>query len=138
LHGELKRIFDDEWKAVHVDDFYWGAAEMSAIVKIKEQIRFKMKSQGDNPDDTEQIKTNFQFFIHKILTSCDGWTRENASPKLIASKFNEIYTQLKNGNASTNAGGRHDSRPSMVERTLNKYAAMYGSGQQDGGIGSQR
>lgn len=138
LHGELKRIFDDEWKAVHVDDFYWGAAEMSAIVKIKEQIRFKMKSQGDNPDDTEQIKTNFQFFIHKILTSCDGWTRENASPKLIASKFNEIYTQLKNGNASTNAGGKHDSRPSMVERTLNKYAAMYGSGQQDGGIGSQR
>jgi hypothetical protein len=83
----------------------------------------------------------FKEFINSlVILKPDKFVDEKFTIKDINSQFNVVYPKLlnKNGNASTNAGGRHDSRPSMVERTLNKYAAMYGSGQQDGGIGSQR
>ena len=134
LHGELKTIFCEEWTKTHGDEFYWSAAAMTSTIKIANQIKFYMPTEQKN--DSEQLKLNFRIFVQKILTSSDNWLRANATPQIIASKFNEIYTSLKNGNASINTN-RPDNRPSMVERTLSKYAAMYGSGQQDGGIGSQ-
>ena len=97
LHGELKAIFDEEWVSAFGDSFYWDGAEMAGLVKIKKQIQFKMKSNECDPNDAEQIKFNFRFFIHKILTSLDNWTKENSSPKMIAGRFNVIYNQLKNG-----------------------------------------
>ena len=102
LHGELKRIFDEEWVSAFGDSFYWDGAEMAGLVKIKKQIQFKMKSNECDPNDAEQIKFNFRFFIHKILTSLDNWTKENSSPKTIAGRFNVIYNQLKNGKPSSN------------------------------------
>ena len=102
LHGELKAIFDEEWVSAFGDSFYWDGAEMAGLVKIKKQIQFKMKSNECDPNDAEQIKFNFRFFIHKILTSLDNWTKENSSPKMIAGRFNVIYNQLKNGKSSSN------------------------------------
>ena len=102
LHGELKAIFDEEWVSAFGDSFYWDGAEMAGLVKIKKQIQFKMKSNECDPNDAEQIKFNFRFFIHKILTSLDNWTKENSSPKTIAGRFNVIYNQLKNGKSSSN------------------------------------
>lgn len=134
IHGELKNIFCEEWKKTHGEEFYWSAAAMTSTIKIADQIKFYMPQEQKN--DPEQLKLNFRIFVQKILTSSDNWLRTNATPQIIASKFNEIYTSLKNGNASTNSN-RPDGRPSMVERTLSKYAAMYGNGQPDGGVGSQ-
>ena len=95
LHGELKAIFCEEWLKTHGEEFYWGPAAMSATIKIADQIKFYMPPEQKN--DTEQLKFNFHFFVQKILTSQDNWLRTNATPQVIASKFNEIYTSLKNG-----------------------------------------
>lgn len=112
LHGELKAIFDEEWVSAFGDSFYWDGAEMAGLVKMKKQIQFKMKSNECDPNDAEQIKINFRFFIHKILTSLDNWTKENSSPKTIAGRFNVIYNQLKKGsngnNKSNNKSGISD------------------------------
>lgn len=95
LHGELKAIFCEEWMKTHGEEFYWGPAAMSATIKIADQIKFYMPPEQKN--DTEQLKFNFRFFVQKIFTSQDNWLRTNATPQVIASKFNEIYTSLKNG-----------------------------------------
>ena len=94
LHGDLKRIYDEEWKAAHGEPFYWSPTAMAALVKIKKQIVFLMPE--SDKGNTEVIKDNFRIFVHLTLTT-DGWYRANGTPQVISSKFNELYTQLKNG-----------------------------------------
>ena len=94
LHGDLKRIYDEEWKAAHGEPFYWSPAAMAALVKIKKQIVFLMPE--SDKSNADAVKDNFRIFVHLTLTT-DGWYRAHGTPQVISSKFNELYTQLKNG-----------------------------------------
>ena len=94
LHGDLKRIYDEEWKAAHGEPFYWSPAAMAALVKIKKQIVFLMPE--SDKSNADAVKDNFRIFVHLTLTT-DGWYRANGTPQVISSKFNELYSQLKNG-----------------------------------------
>ena len=96
MHGEMKRIFDEEWLKVHGDNFYWTAAQMASLPKIAAQIKFHMPEEQKNALNI--ISDNFRIFIQHILKDLP-WYRENGTPQVIASKFNEIYSQLKNGTA---------------------------------------
>jgi len=119
LHWELKTIFCEEWFKTHGEEFYWSAAAMTATIKIADQIKYYMPHEQKN--DTELLKINFRFFVQKILTSSDNWLRTNATPQIIASKFNEIYTALKNGNTNYNNYNNGTSDPisrAYIERTL--------------------
>ena len=95
------------------------------------EIVMSQYNEKDVPNFCERLFT-------AMLNIADQFQTDRWSPEYTAKNFDQLFRKvLANGN-SNNKGGGTDSRPSMVERTLNKYAAMYGSGQQDGGIGSQR
>ncbi|MBR1785302.1 MAG: DUF4373 domain-containing protein [Bacteroidales bacterium] len=106
LHTKCKECFDAAYSQFKGNAFYWKAKDMAAIYGIIKQIRFQM-DEADK-DNLDVVYTNFQAFVHAILNRADDWTRKNISPTLIDSKFNEIYTQLKNnthnGNQNANAG----------------------------------
>ena len=121
LHGDLKRIYDEGWKAAHGEPFYWSPAAMAALVKIKKQIVFLMPE--SDKGNAEAVKDNFRIFVHLTLTT-DGWYRSNGTPQVIASKFNELYSQLKNGNNSN--GNRH--QPQYSAEFMAELAADLASG----------
>ena len=107
LHTKCKELFAQYYKQYKGTDFYWNGRHMSAIVGILKQIRFHMPE--DERDNKERLYSNFDAFIKLIFVNSDGWTKENISPSLISSRFNELYSQLKNnrnGNRQTTEGAR--------------------------------
>lgn len=96
FHGELRDIFLEEWKRYNGDDFAWSGAAMSNTIKIIGQIRFKMEKEGLDEITNDKLKDNFRIFIQQMFKNLP-WYRQNGTPQIIYSKFNEIYIQLKNG-----------------------------------------
>lgn len=141
LQYRCQKYFEEEFFKYKGVKYYWEGVDAGNMKMLLRKLKKAyLDRHGVAPTDDE-LEMFFKEFINSlVIFKPDKFVDEKFTIKDINSQFNVVYPKLlnKNGNASTNAGGRHDSRPSMVERTLNKYAAMYGSGQQDGGIGSQR
>ena len=112
LHGDCKKYFDELYRRYKGIDFYWSAKEMTAIVNIIAQIKFYMKEEQRN--DLDKVFLNFRAFTDSLFARGGNWITNNTSPSNINSKFNEIYSQLKNGkdgNKSTaNSGNARDNR----------------------------
>jgi len=141
LQYRCQKYFEEEFFKYKGVKYYWEGVDAGNMKMLLRKLKKAyLDRHGVAPTD-DGLEMFFKEFINSlVIFKPDKFVDEKFTIKDINSQFNVVYPKLlnKNGNASTNAGGRHDSRPSMVERTLNKYAAMYGSGQQDGGIGSQR
>lgn len=128
LHSRCKEIFTAYYHQNKGTDFYWSAKEMSAIVGILKQIKFQM-AEADR-DNLELVGTNFQAFIQMIFAKADDWIKANISPTLIHSKFNEIYTQLKN---STRNGNKQSSANSGNARDNIEFITRIAATLQSGG-----
>lgn len=95
LHSDCKKYFDEVYKQYKDIDFYWSAKEVTAIVNIIAQIKFYMKEEQRN--DLDKVFLNFRAFMDSLFARGGNWITSNTSPSNINSKFNEIYSQLKNG-----------------------------------------
>lgn len=113
LHSHCKEFFSNIFKKYKGTDYYWSAKDMAAIVGILKQIKTQMSS--EDRDNLSMLADNFEIFIQMIFTKSDDWIKANVSPALVHSKFNEIYTQLKNGTKNgnkqsvTNSGNARDN-----------------------------
>ena len=96
FHGELRDIYLEEWKRYNNDDFNWSPAAMANTIKVIGQIKFKMEKEGLDEITNDKLKDNFRIFIQQMFKNLP-WYRQNGTPQIIYSKFNEIYIQLKNG-----------------------------------------
>ena len=85
----------------------------------------------DEKDNEEKLEYNFQYFVNAICTSphTSAWVMDNFSLPTINSKFNEIYSQLKNGTASAKPTNRH--QPKYSAEFLADIAAGLAGGPQD-------
>ena len=101
FHGELRDIYLEEWKRYNNDDFNWSPAAMANTIKVIGQIKFKMEKEGLDEITNDKLKDNFRIFIQQMFKNLP-WYRQNGTPQIIYSKFNEIYIQLKNGKPSSN------------------------------------
>lgn len=106
IHSKCKEIYSEIWLAEHGDKYYWDAQSMVGIVNIVKRVRSYM-DEGER-DDIEKVAYNFKAFVDMTFKHGDKWIKEHATPQIIASKFNEIYTSLKNGK-TTNNGWKHIS-----------------------------
>ena len=118
LHSRCREIFNAFYVKNKGADFYWSAKEMAAIVGIIKQIQFQM--QEEDRTNLDMVGANFQIFIQMIYAKADDWIKANISPTLIHSKFNEIYTQLKN---STRNGNKQSNPSSGNARDNADYLA---------------
>ena len=124
FHGELRDIFLSEWKALYGDDFEWGAADMVAAIRLKNSLKFKMKSDGYNSDDINLLRDTYRLFIHKTLKGEAGDFFISKDLKTIASQFNSIYITLRNGKSSTKR--QQGVTDEFIRRTAEQVAANGG------------
>ena len=124
FHGELRDIFLYEWKQKNGDDFEMSAADMVAIIKIKNSLKFKLKADGYRADDLDYLKDCFQHFIRKTLNGDAGEFFINKDPQRIASQFNTIYITLRNGKSSTKR--QQGVTDEFIRRTAEQVAANGG------------
>ncbi len=75
----------------------------------------------DIKDDEQKQEENFEIFVSMICSSpkVENWIIDNLSLATINSKFNQIYSQLKNGTAAQQrqqSGITDDQIRSIAER----------------------
>lgn len=129
LSHKCRLIFESAYKEYKKEEYYYGAKDASAIKGIIKKIQFYMPD--DEKEDEKSIETNFQALVNQIMTrmpQLNPWIYDNLSLPIINSKFNEIYTQLKNhsnGNY-TYAGTDPNCRVSRdyLERTMREAGLM--------------
>lgn len=96
-------IFEQQYLQYKGDEYYYAAKDSFAMKQLLDKIKSKMPDDLKNNED--EIESNFSIFIRAILTSgrVEKWVLDNFSLPTINSKFNEIYSQLKNGKQPTPA-----------------------------------
>jgi hypothetical protein len=106
--GELLNIFSEEYEINRQMTFeiLSPGKERKAIGKLLSTYKAKNKS---SPKTNHETKIDFRKYFKVCLKITDNWYRENMSPGLIVSKFNEIKTILnrntKNGTGNNNKPG---------------------------------
>lgn len=89
----------DELKHEH---YYWTGKDSANLKQLLAKIRAKM-AEMPSPTPTTDADTvaNMELFCRKAAKA-DSWVADNLSVAIINSKFNELYTKIKNGKSATN------------------------------------
>ena len=115
LHSLCKEIFGNYYRQAKGAEFIWSAKEMKMLVDVVGKVKSQMTASGHDSNDLDLVATNFEAFTKMMFVRADAWVIANASPTVMSTKFNEIYTQIKNhtnnGNqpTATNSGNARDN-----------------------------
>lgn len=91
--------FEQQYLQFKGEEYYYAAKDASAVKQLIDKIKTKMPD--DLKENEDELVQNFTVFIQAILHGgkVERWILDNLSLPVINSKFNEIYSQLKNGAA---------------------------------------
>lgn len=89
----------DELKHEH---YYWTGKDSAHLKQLLAKIRAKMAEiPSPTPATDADAVANMELFCRKAAKA-DSWVADNLSVAIINSKFNELYTKIKNGKSATN------------------------------------
>lgn len=114
--------FEHQYLQFKGEEYYYAAKDANAVKQLIDKIKTKMPDEDKNNDDA--IAFNFDAFIQAILNSgrVEKWIIDNFSLPVINSKFNEIYSQLKNGRQ------QHQNARDDEQSFLDELERRYGNG----------
>ena len=103
IQHRCRTFFETIYEQKKGDKYYYAAKDAAALKQLLNKIKFLMPE--EQKKDDAKLEENFQIFINTIFHSkiLGAWITDNLSLPIINDKFNEIYSQLKNGKSSSNA-----------------------------------
>jgi hypothetical protein len=105
----------DELKHEH---YYWTGKDSAHLKQLLAKIRAKMAEMpSPTPATDADVVANMELFCRKACEA-DSWVADNLSPAIINSKFNELYTKIKNGRTKPNQGVSQEYRRKLAEQLL--------------------
>lgn len=110
LQYRCQKFFEEAYRQYKGVAYRFEPKDAAALKRLINSLKFTLRSENrsDADDETEIF---FQEFINTlIIVKPDKWIDEKFSLSNINSQFNEIYSQLKNGTASTKPTNRHQPR----------------------------
>lgn len=103
----------DELKHEH---YYWTGKDSAHLKQLLAKVRAKMAEAQTGTSTDADVVANMELFCRKAAEA-DPWVADNLSPALINSKFNELYTKIKNGRKKQQ-GVSDDYRRRLAEQLL--------------------
>lgn len=102
IQHRCRTFFETIYEQKKGDKYYYAAKDAAALKQLLNKIKFLMPE--EQKKDEAKLEENFQIFINTIFHSkiLGAWITDNLSLPIINDKFNEIYSQLKNGKSSSN------------------------------------
>lgn len=102
IQHRCRTFFETIYEQKKGDKYYYAAKDAAALKQLLNKIKFLMPE--EQKKDEAKLEENFQIFINTIFNSKNlgAWITDNLSLPIINDKFNEIYSQLKNGKSSSN------------------------------------
>lgn len=107
LRGDSKRFFLDLYRESKGTDYYWTAKDSANLIHLLSKVESKVRERWGEQYDTVKVYEAFTVIIGSIT---DTWVIDNLSIAVINSKFNEIFTQIKNGKQQTTKGKYESSQ----------------------------
>lgn len=103
IQHRCRTFFENIYEQKKGDKYYYAAKDAAALKQLLNKIKFLMPE--EQKTDEAKLEENYQIFINTIFHSkiLGAWITDNLSLPIINDKFNEIYSQLKNGKSSSNA-----------------------------------
>ena len=97
IQHRCRTFFETIYEQKKGDKYYYAAKDAAALKQLLNKIKFLMPE--EQKKDEAKLEENFQIFINTIFHSkiLGAWITDNLSLPIINDKFNEIYSQLKNG-----------------------------------------
>lgn len=117
----IKESFKNIYQEIEKTEYYFTAVDASKIYSIIKKIYFKLEEAKGNGYITtpEELITTGSFFIRASHTNGDNFIKANFNLSILDSKFNDIYTQLKN----RRNGQSTNSKQSSWEKHANSIFA---------------
>lgn len=102
VHKECKDFFLKFYEEKKGTGYYFQAIDGKKLKSLTKKIEFKIKEKGcaEKEKDLEVIR-GFKIFIEHAYKDTDNWTRDNFSLSVIDSKFNDIFSKIKNGQSTS-------------------------------------
>ena len=101
-YTEARRAWMRLWEDLKGERYYWTGKDSAHLKQLLAKIRAKMAEMpSPTPATDADTVTNMELFCRKAAKA-DSWVADNLSVAIINSKFNELYTKIKNGKSATN------------------------------------
>lgn len=115
VHKECKDFFLKFYEDKKGTGYYFQAIDGKKLNSIIKKIEFKIKEKGcaEKEKDLEVIR-GFKIFIEHAYKDTDNWTRDNFSLSVIDSKFNDIFSKIKNGQSTSD--NKSSDRHALAEQ----------------------
>lgn len=121
-YTEARRAWMRLWEDLKGERYYWTGKDSAHLKQLLAKIRSKMAEMpiptGSATSFTDaDVVANMELFCRKACEA-DSWVADNLSPAIINSKFNELYTKIKNGRTKPNQGVSQEYRRKLAEQLL--------------------
>jgi hypothetical protein len=129
LQYRCQSYFLQEYEKYKGAPYRFNKVDAANLKGIIDGLKY-MQKQEQQPCDDDSIEVAFQIFINSLICiKPDKWIDAHFSIPNINSKFNEIYSQLKNGTSrqqQPNNGSDPNCRISrdFIERTMREAGLM--------------
>lgn len=96
LNYRARMMFEDCYKSMFENAYYWTAKDAGQMAQLIKKLSFQIKEKkGGAEISDDEVLTGLDYLLKNIS---DRWILENYTVTTIATKYNEIIAQIKNGN----------------------------------------
>lgn len=102
LFNSIKALFLKKYAIDYKTEYYFQAKDAAKIYEIIKKVYFKMQEKDGRDEFTkEEVENATTIFLIATFEMKDNWISTNFNLSNIDSKFNDIFSQLKNKNNGT-------------------------------------
>lgn len=115
-----KKSFLDFYLDQEKTEYYFVAKDGVKLKSLIKKIEFKIKEKnsGQKEKILEETIRGFEVFVSSAYSNSDQWIRANFNLSILDSKFNDIFSTIKNGKQS-NPDAKRASRYEVAEQLGN-------------------
>ena len=96
LNYKARIMFEDCYKSMFENAYYWTAKDAGQMAQLIKKLSFQIKEKkGGAEISDDEVLSGLDYLLKNIS---DRWILENYTVTTIATKYNEIIAQIKNGN----------------------------------------
>lgn len=96
LNYRARIMFEGCYKSMFENTYYWTAKDAGQMAQLIKKLSFQIKEKkGGAEISDDEVLAGLDYLLKNIN---DRWILENYTVTTIATKFNEIISQIKNGN----------------------------------------
>lgn len=108
IRARCRNLFIDNYRSTNHTEYYWTPKDAANMNQLIQKVRAKVIEKFGELSETDLSERIYESMNILLTKQTDTWILNNLSYSTLNSKFNDIYTQLKNSqNGTSNSNPEH-------------------------------